>query len=499
MSSDVNGPEPASVDPLDRADAGARVIRGGVIRGLGYAVNILLVTAAVPLMTRHLGPANFGRFVTASSVVMIVAGITDFGLSGVGTREYAVADGHGRRRLLANLIGLRAAATLLGLAVAYLLMLAGGYPDVVLAGVLIAGLGLILLNTQQTYALALTASLSWGRYTFFELVNTVVVAGGTVLLVLIGAGLLPFYYISAVSSLAALLVTMLVLRGQLVMRPRFDRSYWLRMLRESIPYGAATTVGILYFRVALIAVSAISGATQTGYYSTAFKVVEVLGGTAFLMSGSAFPIFARAGRNDHDRLRYGTDRVTDTAMIAGVYLALSLLISAPFVIEVLGGSGFKAAVPVLRLQGFSLIATFLGATWGFTLLSLREHGRLLRANALALVVAIGLSTVLVPSLGAKGAAIATAATEFVLAGAYWRSLARGRAPMRPSLVLLPKVILAGGAGALTLLLPLPSIVQWALGSVVYLLLLALTRAYPPEILHALLRRERLSEAQPSGA
>jgi O-antigen/teichoic acid export membrane protein len=496
---DAGGALSNPIDPLDRPEAGARVIRGGVIRGLGYGVNILLVAAAVPLMTRHLGPADFGRFVTASSVVMIVAGITDFGLSGVGTREYAVADAQQRRRLLANLIGLRTAATVAGLAVAFALMLAGGYPSVVLLGVLIAGLGLILLNTQQTYSLALTASLSWGLYTFFELVNTVVVAGGTVLLVLIGAGLLPFFYISVVSSLAALAVTVLVLRRQIVVRPRLDLAYWLKMLRESIPYGAATTVGILYFRVALIAVSAISGATQTGYYSTSFKVVEVLGGTAFLMSGSAFPIFARAGRHDHERLRYGTERVTDTALIVGVYFALSLLIAAPFVIEVLAGASYKPAVPVLRLQGLSLVATFLGATWGFALLSLREHRRLLYANAVALVVAIALSLVLVPTLGGRGAAIATAATEFVLAGAYWRLLSRSRASMRPALSLLPRVAIAAGAASLSLLLPLPSIAQWAIGSAIYFALLAVLRAYPSEILDALLRRGPVSEARASSA
>jgi O-antigen/teichoic acid export membrane protein len=490
MNSEPDGaPGEEVVDPLDRPEAGGRAIRGGVIRALGYAVNILLVAAAVPLMTRHLGPADFGRFVTASSVVMIVAGITDFGLSGVGTREYAVAGAADRRRLIANLIGLRTVATVAGLAVAYLFMLAGGYSGVVLAGVLISGLGLILLNTQQTYALALAASLRWGLSTFFELTNTLVVAGGTVLLVLIGAGLLPFYYISVISSLAALVATVIVLRREIVVRPRLDMGYWWRMLRESIPYGAATTVGILYFRVALIAVSAISGATQTGYYSTAFKVVEVLGGTAFLMSGTAFPIFARAGRHDHERLRYGTDRVTETGMIVGVYLALSLLISAPFVIEVLGGASYKPAVTVLRLQGFSLVATFLGATWGFTLLSLREHRRLLVANAVALVVAIGLSMVLVPGLGARGAAIATVATEFVLAAAYWFSLIHSRAQIRPSLVLLPRVLVAAGAATLVLLLSLPSIAQWAIGTVVYFLLLGALRAYPPEILQAILRRD----------
>ena len=107
----------SAVDPLDSPDAGARVIRGGVIRGIAYAVNILLITATVPLMTRHLGVVDFGRFVTASSIVMIVAGVTEFGLTGVATREYALADAAARRRLLGNVIGLRTLATLLGLRV----------------------------------------------------------------------------------------------------------------------------------------------------------------------------------------------------------------------------------------------------------------------------------------------------------------------------------------------------------------------------------------------
>ncbi len=502
MGSEVDTGEVASppVDPLDRPEAGARVIRGGVIRALGYAANILLAAATVPLMTRHLGVADFGRFVTASSIVMIVAGVTEFGLSGVGTREYALADDTARRRLLGNLVGLRTLLTVVGLAFAYLLMLAGGYPSVVLIGMLISGVGVLLINTQQTFALVLTASLRWGLYSVFELVNTVVVAIGTVLLVLIGASLLPFFYVSAISSLAALLATVVVLRGHVALRPRFDLPDWRRMLRDALPYAAAATVGILYFRVAQIIVSAGSSAAQTGYYSTAFKVVEVISGTAFLMVGSAFPIFARAGRDDHERLGYAMGRVTDTALIAGVYLALSLLIAAPFVIQVLGGSSFKPAVPVLRLQAITLVATFLGATWSFTLLSLREHRSLLQANALALAIAIVLSLALVPSLGAEGAAIATAATEFALVGAYWWSLARSRARLRPSLALVPKVLLAAGAaGASALVLPLPSIALWAIGSGVYLALLLLLRAFPAELLHALLLRDRHPAPQSASA
>jgi O-antigen/teichoic acid export membrane protein len=479
---------PPATDILDRPEAGAKVIRGGAIRAAAYGATILLTAATVPLMTRHLGVADFGRFVTASSIVMIVAGITEFGLSGIGTREYALATPADRRALLANLLGLRSVLTVAGLAVATLLMVLGHYPKVVVVGMLVSGLGLMLLNVQQTYSISLTAQLDWGIASIFELVNAIVVAAGTVLLVLIGAQLFPFFLVSVASSAAALLVSAVYLRDRVSLLPLFEIPTWRAMVRDALPFAAAATVGILYPRVGLILVSLISNAEQTGYYSTAFKIVEVVGGTSGLIASSAFPLFARAGRDDHERLRYAVGKVGDTALIAGGYVTLSLIVAAPFVIEVIGGKSFAPAVPVLRLQAVALLGGFLAATWSYTLLSLRLHGALLRVTLAGLIASIALSAALVPSLGAEGASIASAVCEFVVAGGYMIALARSPAKLRPSLSLLPRTALAAGAAACALLLPVANIVQWAIASVVYLGLLALLRAFPAELLHLLPRR-----------
>jgi O-antigen/teichoic acid export membrane protein len=487
---EIGGSAPAPpTDILDRPEAGAKVIRGGAIRGITYAATILLTAATVPLMTRHLGVADFGRFVTASSVVMIVAGITEFGLSGIGTREYALASPSKRRELLANLLGLRTVLTLAGLAVAALLMVLGGYPRVVVLGMLVSGAGLMLLNVQQTYSIALTAQLEWGVASVFELINAVVVAAGTVLLVLIGAQLFPFFLVSVASSAAALIAAAVYLRARVSLLPLFELSEWRSLVRDTLPYAAAATVGILYPRVGLILVSLISSADQTGYYSTAFKVVEVIGGTSGLIASSAFPLFARAGRDDHERLRYAVGKVGDTALIAGTYVTLSLVVAAPFVIEVLGGRSFTPAVPVLRLQAIALLGGFLAATWSYTLLSLRMHAALLRVTIAGLLASIALSAALVPSLGAEGASIASAVCELVVAAGYLLALARGHSHLRPSLALLPRVAVAAAVAACALLLPLPSIAQWGVASVVYLGLLALLRAFPAELLHLLPRRK----------
>jgi O-antigen/teichoic acid export membrane protein len=470
---------------LDEPEAGGRAIRGGAIRSVTYVVGILLTGLAVPLMTNHLGLVNFGRFVTATTVVMIVAGVTEFGLSGVGTREYVVAAHPDRRALLSSLLGLRTVLTVIGLLVAAVLMVIARYPGVVVTGMLVSGLGLVLLNTEQTYAIALNAELRWGISSFIDTINSSVTGLATLVLVLIGGELFSFFWVSVVSSLAALVVAIYFLRGRVTLRPSFDARHWGSMLRDSLPYAAGVTIGVFYPRVGLLAVSLGSGPRQVGYYSTAFKVVEVLGGVSGLLAGTAFPIFARAGRDDHARLHYATSKVTDTALIVGTYLAISVFVAAPFIVHVLGPPSFAPTVPVLRIQAAVLLAGFIATTWSATLLSLRLHTAVLRSTAVGLVVALVLCAALIPPLGARGASIASVAAEFVVAGAYLRELVRAHAHLRPSFAIVPRLAAAAAVALIpSLVLSLPSVALWGISSAIFVVLAWQLRIVPHEILHA---------------
>ena len=118
-------PSPDHLEALRGADVGLRVIRGATVRGAGYGVGILITAAASVLLLRHLGVVDFGRYMTVASLVAIVGGLTDAGLSAVGSRDLALRrPGGERRRLLANLLGLRLVITPLGVlaAIAFALL-----------------------------------------------------------------------------------------------------------------------------------------------------------------------------------------------------------------------------------------------------------------------------------------------------------------------------------------------------------------------------------------
>ena len=99
--------EPLGQDILDSPRAGARVIRGTVARTGAYVAGLALGLVAVPLLTRHLGVADYGSYVVVGSLLGIAMIFADSGLSTVALRELGVRDADSRIRLLRNLVSAR--------------------------------------------------------------------------------------------------------------------------------------------------------------------------------------------------------------------------------------------------------------------------------------------------------------------------------------------------------------------------------------------------------
>lgn len=486
----MSGGVEAGEDVLDSARAGGLAIRGGALRTIAYVVAMLMSLASVPLMTRHLGTDAYGQYATVFSILFILGGVTEAGLTNLGTREYAVRDGEERERFLQNLVGLRLALTSAGILAAVALTAVTGAPRAIVAGTAIAGAGMLLALTQQTYTVALSAQLRLGWVSALELVKQSTLSLSIVGLVLVGTGLVPFFVASVVSGGAVLLCTVLVLRADAHLRPRRDRAAWAAILKEVLPYALAAAVGLVYFRLAIILMAYIADETETGLYGAAMKVAETVGVVPWLVVSSAFPILARAARDDHARLKYGLTRLFETAVLLGAFIALATILGAPFAIEVVGGDRFADATEPLQFLGVALLSGYAVATASFALLTLRRYRALLIANTIAAATAAALTFALVPKLGASGAALATVGAELVLIVAYLVGLGRtDRSLLPPVSALLRPVPAAAAMGAVGLLLDAHPVLLVAAGSVAFWAVAFATRAVPPELLNAVLRRD----------
>ena len=488
----MGGPAPAAEAQVDdevaavlsSREAGGAAVRGGAIRVAGYLLNALLGALAAAFLFRHLGVEGTGSYVTAMTIAAIVAGLSDLGLTALGVRELSVREPAARRGLMTNLLGLRVALTLVGIVGSLIFSLIAGYKAVVVAGVALAGAGLMFQNIQSTLALSLVSRLKLGVLTATEVGRQALTTALTIGFVAVGAGLLWFIGLTVPVALLFLMVTAWLVHREVPLLPRFDRAEWRALVRQVLPYSVAVALAVIYFRLSVIFVSLVASPTELGYFATSFRIIEVLVVIPGLMVTGVFPIFARAAIDEHERFGYAISRVFDSALIVGAWFALGLALGAPLAIHAITGGGeFSDAINVLRIQAIGLGGSFVGAVWGMALLSLKRNRELLVINLAGLLLGSLLVVTLTEAFGADGAAVGTSVTELALASVVPIAMRRRAPQMVPSMGAVPRVLLAAGIAALLVLIPgLPTIVLVVAASLVYFAILLALRAVPEELI-----------------
>jgi len=472
--------EPGHV--LDSPEAGGKIVRGSAVRLAGFAVSLLVGAITAPLLIRHLSVADFGLYATANSIIFVVGGLSEGGIGSVAIREYAQRDPDGRRRILSSLLGLRWVLILAGCGIAALVIVVLGYPTVVLVGVLIGTVGIVVGAMQATNSIPLAAGLDLNRLTVIDLVRQFSATATMIALIVVGATLVPFYFVNVVSLVTILVVTAMVSTAPRFVAPRYHGRDWSHLLRQTGLFAVATAFSIVYFQVALISVAALAGSTQAGYYGASFRVIEILNGVPWILAVSAFPLIARSATTDAERLRYALQRMFETAILAGGAFAILLFVGAPAILEFLGAGKLAPALPVLRIMSVGVPFTFCIAVWSYALLSLRATRSLLIASGSALALAVVLTVVLIPPYGAVGGACVTLTVEVSLAIMYAIALRRQRHELRVRFSAVLKVAVATGAAtAIGLLIPLGTIPATIVAFATFTIIAIVTRAIPPEI------------------
>ena len=476
-------------DILRTPQAGALVIRGGVLRAGGYAAGIGFAAATSVFLLRGLGVVDFGRYATVAALLGIVSTLSDAGLTAVGVRELALrAPGRARDELLGNLVALRIGFGVLGLAAAVGFAVAVDYDRTMVYGVLLGGLGVLLVNSQATMMAPLSVELRLGRITAVELLRSAATLAGVAALALAGASLLPYFAVQVLVGLLVLALTPALLQSTRGLVPRLRRIEALALVRDAAPVAVALAMNVLYLRLLVVLVSLDGDRTETGLYATAFRVVELFVVVPPLVLGTALPLLAAAAAEDVHRLRFAVQRLIEISAVGALGLALVVAVVARPALRLLGGEDFVGATTMLQIQIWALVPLALGSAVSFGLLSLRKQRDLALSNALALATVLTAGIALVAAFGGTGAAVAGLVAESALLIALVAFLVRADGSLVPRPAFFWRPLAALAAGAATLLAPLPEWVDGLAAGLAFAVVAFAVSAVPRELVEALLRR-----------
>lgn len=453
-------------------------------RGIGEVVAKLASVAFYVAMARELGEGGFGDFMFALSFTTLLLVASGFGTEDLVAREVA----RDRSRLddyLSNAIALKVASSIALLALAAAFVNLAGYSEDARLAVYLVGGGVAVENLGRTFGSVFQATERMELLSISLIVQRVATAGAGIAVLVAGGGIVEVSLIFFGGSLLGLVVAAIVMR-RYVARPRMaiDRSRWWPILRAGIPIGLVTMVLTVLLKVDQVLLSFLEGGdnSEVGFYGAAFRLVEATMFISWSFAAAFLPWVAHRGPEEGERLGHGYELALKALSAVLVPIGVAFVILAEPLIDLLYGEAYEPAVEPLRWLGVTTV--FYGLNMlASTLLVARDRPLdFARICGVVVVLNIALNLVLIPPLGATGAALAAAISSVALAlmGAYRIAGLTGRLRVPRSFA---GPVAAGAAMAAAMLgVSLPLVPEAALGSALYLLVLYLIerRLFPDD-------------------
>ncbi len=451
---------------------------------LGALMNV----AGMVVLGNYLAAEGYGEYAFYYALVPLIASLSDLGVGVIITREVARDQVLGARYLGDALIikAVTGAALLAGVLVTAPLVLA---PLPALLVCLVTATAIIDYS-QDVGMWIFRAHDRQDLEALLLMVSQTIWLGGILLCAWVKAPL-PLLLASATVAFVIRLTVGAWLVSRRVYRPRFEPD-WKRLrglIAEGLPFGLAMFMVVLYGRAGVLLLKGFSSDADVGYFNVGYMLSQPLGFISSAFSISAFPSLARAAQRGADAVRPTLRRAVKFQFLIAFPLTVGLVLLAERLIPLLfHGGAFRQSAIALKVIAFGLTFIFLNLMSRYVLAALNEQRAYLRAIITGLVVNVGTSAVLIPSIGFMGACIGLLAGELaVLLGCQWtlrRYLAFGdllREAGRPLLAAL-------GMGVVVFLLqPVNVFLLPVLGAFVYAALLLLVRALSADELDILCR------------
>lgn len=438
-----------------------------LVQMAGKTAVMAMGAVSIAILTRYLGAEGYGHFTLSLTYTQMFGVLADVGIFTILVREMSKYPER-TEGLVGNGLAIRVVLGVAAVAVAASLALLLPYPDEVRLAIVIAGASLVLALANRSMVAVLQSRMAMGRAVVSETLGRATALAAAIAVVVLDLGLYAVVGSTVAGAAAAALITFVLVRRVVRIRFRFDRVVWRQLFTASVPLGLALAINEIYFRADTFIISLSQSFEEVGWYSLAYRLLELVAAFPGVFLASVFPILARYVAASDERLHRTIQAASDAFVLAGVPIALGGLVLAPDIVSLAGGDEFDPSITPLRILLFAAALGFVNGLFGYCLIAKDKQKNALWLNVIALSFNLVLNVVLVPIYGIVAAAAVTLASELVvLAGSF--VLMRRHFDFFPSYrVALPVGASAAAmAGVLWLLEDLPFAALLPLGMLIY--------------------------------
>lgn len=359
-------------------------------------------------IARYLGPEQFGLFNFSIAFAALFGVAATLGLDGIVVREL-VKDRSRQNEILGSAFVLKlggSAITLISALVVAKLMQGRNPLMLWLVGLASAAYIFQSLNVIDFYFQSEVQS----KYTVYASnaafgLMTIL----KVILVLIRANLLAFAWATlGEAMLTGAFLTIAYRHNHHKIREwRYDAGMALELMKESWPLLFAGIAVMLYMRLDVVMLQQMVGDREVGIYAAATRISEVWYFLPMVIVSSVSPSIINCHRLSPSLYIRRMRRLYFLMTWLAVCLSLPISLFSGWIVKLLYGHQFEASGPVLAVHLWASVAAFLGVASSQHLLVENLQRISFYRTLIGAACNIILNLVLIPRLGAMGAAIAT--------------------------------------------------------------------------------------------
>lgn len=408
-----------------------KVLSNTGISFIGQIVTWVSTLALTAAYGRFLGDVKYGELFFAISFVALVGFPIEFGFNQQIVRDVA-QDPKKALRYPANVLLLKLAlwATLFGAILGVSNALDFAREERIL--VALCGCVLLISATGSTFGSIHTAA----QRQVFPAIGLVIEKGlGAIIAILwlrSGGSVIEAAIALLIGSSAGAIWQFFWFVRLVGIRWTLDFQLVRDLVWQSVPFLTYGVLGVIYYRVDTVLLQALTTTATVGIYGAAYRLFDTL---VFLPNivivAVMYPVMAKLSVNSESQMKLAIEKSVNFLLVVGIPIMVGLIVAAPNIIGFLyHNNDFVPSIPVLRALAPGIAILYLNSVWTTAMMSLKMEKQLPWIAGLALVFNLGGNLLLIPRMGAVGAAIITSLTELLLMGLALWVLPRRVLPMR---------------------------------------------------------------------
>lgn len=377
---------------------------------------LVLLFVAYTQLFRYLGPFGSGQYQLVLSYVLLFSTVVDFGIQQLITKKISENPAEAKNYFYEFFSFEIVVAFLL-----YVLLVAVArerYADpAVFYGICLAGLGMVANALTYPYLAVMAAFQDLRRVAWVNFLNSCVNVG-----IIFTAIFLHRYIVFLASVQLVFGVLDLVLYRIFAVRHLpdikllgnirlLDFHLIKKIIRQGWPFALLVGFSAIYNRIDVLLITWLKGYTETGYYTAAYKIFDLLGFFPSVVSYTLFPVFAGLmAKRALNEVKDNLEKYLRLMIAAALPMAVGGTVLSVRLIALVAGPEYAPAAPVLSILIWAPALLFVYIPVNSLVISQLTKNAVMITGSNVLVNIVG-NLILIPRFGIQAAAAMTVVSE----------------------------------------------------------------------------------------